>query len=109
MSIVQTNVIDAIGIDEQSNYVILTISDHLAWDDTESHLQLLQEKLNSYISFYESGEIFHTYPLAIDKDLVIQIIGKYRLNSEGLSFFNQAKRIVSEAKIELRFKQLNEE
>lgn len=53
MSIEETEVIDFIGIDKEQGEVSLTISDHLEWDD--NHLFILQKKLNSYISFIESG------------------------------------------------------
>ena len=62
MTIDQTGVVDFIGIDTAGN-VRLTISDHLEWDvNTKEHLFQLQEKLNCYLAFVESGEILETYP-----------------------------------------------
>ena len=59
MSIEGQGSVDAIGID-QEGIVVLTISAHLEWDD--GHLFLLQEKINTYLAFLESGEVFETYP-----------------------------------------------
>ena len=56
MGVEQTTVIDAIGIDQVSGAVHLTIADALAWD--AAHLRLLQEKLNAYLAFVESGELY---------------------------------------------------
>ena len=36
MSVDQTNVVDAIGLDNQSGELVLTISDHLVWGDAKS-------------------------------------------------------------------------
>lgn len=59
MSIEDQGSVDAIGID-QEGVVVRTLSDHLEWDD--GHLFLLQEKINTYLAFLESGEVFETYP-----------------------------------------------
>ena len=103
MSVEQSNKIDAIGIDKKLNAVVLSISDHLDWANPEEHLLLLQEKLNSYLSFCESGEIYESYPLAIGKKIVFEVYGKLPLPQEGVYFFDQARKIIKEARIELRF------
>ena len=69
MSVEQTDKIDFIGSDKESNSIILTISDHLDWEDSERHLLLLQEKLNNYLAFCESGEILEVYPQAKNKHI----------------------------------------
>ena len=48
MSIEQTDLIDIISIDRLTGETILTISDHLDWSDSATHLRLLQNKLNRY-------------------------------------------------------------
>ena len=60
MSIDQNRVVDFIGMDLIKNEIILTISDHLEWGVTD-HLVKLQEKLNNYLSFIESGELYEAY------------------------------------------------
>ncbi|HGG9734529.1 TPA: DUF6572 domain-containing protein, partial [Neisseria meningitidis] len=57
MSILEENVIDSASI--ENGILILTISDHLKWDN--EHLFLLQEKINSYIQYIESGQIFEDF------------------------------------------------
>jgi len=47
MSIEDQDSVDVIGVNE-SGIVVLTISDHLKWDD--DHLYLLQEKINTYLA-----------------------------------------------------------
>lgn len=99
MSIEQTDVIDAIGTEIPSGLVVLTISDHLDWNN--DHLCLLQEKLNVYLSFIESGEIYSTYPSAKDQELAVSIICKYRPNPEGYDFLLKATSVLAAAGIKL--------
>lgn len=104
MSIDQTNIVDFISVNDLGDEVVLTISDHLKWgSDTKDHLLLLQEKINSYLRFIESGELLDSYPNANGRSVVINIAGKYPLNQEAKSFINQVKPIVSGAGMALRF------
>ena len=106
MSIEQTKVVDAIGVDDLSDEVILTITDHLKWGgDSDEHLLLLQEKINTYLSFIESGELIGSYPDAKGRIVVINIVWKYPLNEEAKGFIEQFKSIVDSAGISLRFEE----
>lgn len=106
MSIEQVDVVDFISVNEAANEVVLTISDHLEWvSGTKEHLLLLQEKINSYLRFIESGELLGSYPNANGRAAVINIIGKYPLSEEAIEFIDQVKSIVGDAGIALRFEQ----
>lgn len=55
MSISDPKKIDAMA--DGGEILVLALSDHLRWDiEQAAHLSLLQEKMNNYIRFYESGE-----------------------------------------------------
>lgn len=95
MSIDQTGVIDAIGVDNATGNVVLTISDHLPW--SKEHLLLLQDKLNTYLAFVESGELMANYPDAKHRNVLINIVCKYEPNSDARSFFDQIASIVEGA------------
>ena len=94
MSIEDTKVIDFIGT-EQDGAVVLTISDHLEWEDT--HIALLQEKINSYLAFIESGEIYETYPAGKDSEIKINVVFKHEPTDEGVTFLSQCKEIINQA------------
>lgn len=97
MSVGQTSVVDAIGIDLASGAVHLTITDHLQWN--QAHLLTLQEKINSYLAFIESGEIFVVYPQARDRDIKIDVVMKFRPTEDAFPFLRQAETIIEEAGI----------
>jgi len=47
---------------------------------------ILQEKINAYLGFIESGEIYQSYPKAAGRDIAIQVVRKYPMNSEAEAF-----------------------
>lgn len=94
MSVEDRKIIDLIGTEENGT-IVLTISDHLEWDD--EHLIKLQYKINDYLAFIESGEILESYPSAKSKKLRISVVCKHDPNTEGLAFFKNCAEIIWEA------------
>lgn len=95
MTVEQAKVVDAIGTDTTTGRVHLTIADHLEWNS--DHLVLLQEKLNSYLAFVESGEIYTAYPASTDRAVAIDLVLKYRPNAEAGAFLAQVSSILEGA------------
>lgn len=109
MSIEQVNTVDAIGVDKSTGEVVMTIADHLPWNKDEpetehEHMLLLQEKINAYLGFVESGEILKSYPVSQGKKVRIEVIGKYQLSTHAEKFFSRARGIVQDAGVKLDFK-----
>lgn len=106
MSILETKVIDICVVPKtEPDKVVLVIADHLGWDEAEEgeHLLMLQEKVNTYISFYENGEIYELLPSAKGKAPVIRIIAKHALSHEAERFIDGATPVLRDAGIELEF------
>lgn len=96
MSVENRNVIDIISTDEQGN-VILTISDHLEWDDDNEHLLILQEKINSYLESIEGGDLYEKYPNAKNRIVIIRIVCLHSPNKDGELFLRKVKEILENA------------
>lgn len=78
MTIENSRVIDLLSIDKERNKVVLSIVDHLEWDQNDdNHLWLLQEKINAYIEVIESGEMVETYPETGSMGKVIILHAKF--------------------------------
>jgi hypothetical protein len=105
MTVSDTGVVDFIGIDNATGGCILTISDHLPWDD-EDHLRLLQEKFNTYLRFVESGELFETYPQAEGKPISISVAMKFSPSGAALNFLEEARKLVAEAGFSLAWSRI---
>ncbi|QQX61191.1 DUF6572 domain-containing protein [Pseudomonas chlororaphis] len=107
MSIVDTKVVDIIAVPEwEPDNVILVITDHLEWGDKTQqgeHLLLLQEKINTYIAFIESGEILENYPPSKDKAPIIRINGLYELPEQGELFIDRVTEVLKDVGIGLEF------
>ena len=105
MAVDQTKVIDIVSKDQTGNFV-LTICDHLDWHDTTEHLLVLQEKINAYLAFLDSGEIYEKYPDARGHEKEIEAMFVRAPNSEALLFLSSAKSIVEEAGYSFRYDRL---
>lgn len=76
MSVTNLEVIDLISINLNGD-AVLTITDHLEWDTGDSHLLVLQNKINAYLEFVENGNLYQNYPNASGRKIIIEIIVKY--------------------------------
>ena len=102
MSIQESDVIDIVSTNLERNEVILTISDHLPWDDSPEHQRLLQTKLNVYLHFVRGKDLEKDYPNAKGKTVVFRLWSKFRTDIEGYSFIEKAAAILKSAGIVFR-------
>lgn len=101
MSVEQLDVVDVISTDK-SGYVVLTISDHLDWSNSEEHQSILQAKINKYLAFVESGELLTRYSDAKDRPVAIKVVFKHRPDQRGWRFLANAKGVIDSAGFTLR-------
>ena len=94
MSVEEAKFVDAIGIERDSGQVVLTITDHLVWDIANEHLVALQEKINSYVGFIDSGELLKEYARAIGRKVRIDVVCKYPPSADGERFLAAARTAV---------------
>jgi hypothetical protein len=97
MSIEQPKTIDAIGVDNETGITKLAIIDDLDWEDEGKHLTILQDKINLYLGFIESGDIYESYPDSKGRNLEIKIYSKYDIPEIGIKFINKAYEVITEA------------
>jgi hypothetical protein len=89
MTIEQKGVIDFIAIDAEHDVANLVACDHLVWDDDElnDHLITIQEKINEYLSFIESGNLFEAKPELRHLRLVLKVVGQYPPPPQARQFY----------------------
>jgi hypothetical protein len=70
VTVEQLDVVDFAAIDPKTDEVLLVITDHLEWTGEDQpdkeHMLILQEKINRYLAFIESGEIYESYQKNLD-------------------------------------------
>lgn len=105
MSIDQPDKIDFLVTDKEKTFVLLIISDHLDGEEFDEghHLELLQDKINAYLRFIESGQLIEAEPEANGLPIVIRVEAKYPLSREAEKFYRLAGPVVAEAGAALEF------
>ena len=106
MNIEQIKIVDFISRAEDGT-VVLTVSDHLDWDAQNEHLLLLQEKLNAYLRFLESGEIYDAYPGAKGAKFLINLVCRFHPTESALDFLERAQSIIESAGFGFSWEPLN--
>ena len=97
MTIEQENIVDFISINNEKNYLTLTISDHLEWDEMGEKLIILQNKINTYLAYIESDEILEKYPKSKYQTIVISLVSLEEPNEEGVKFLNLVAPAIEDA------------
>jgi hypothetical protein len=106
VSIDQLDVVDAVGVESASGKLILSIADHLSWEEEEEHLLALKNKLNAYLAYIESGQLFEAYPDSRGRVVLIDVVAKFSPSAAAETFLRQAAVTLREAGYELRFRTL---
>jgi hypothetical protein len=102
MALDKFDTIDAVGIEKGSDFVALSILDSWDWQDERGHLLALQSKLNAYFQFIETGQIWKSYPQAIGRQIVIDVIGKFPLPQIAIDFLHRAADACAALNVKIR-------
>jgi hypothetical protein len=104
MAIEKPDTVDAVGVENDSEFAVLTIADAWDWQDERKHLLALQAKLNSYFRFIESGQIWESYPEAAGRQLVIDVVGKFPLPQVGVDLLARASDVCADLSVKIRYR-----
>jgi len=97
MSVDQARVIDFLSNNSSDPCCVVGIADHLEWDNRE-HLIALQDKINNYLAFIESGEIYESRPTARKQAIEICLNCKHSPQTDDDIYFLQfAKKAIENA------------
>src|SRR5688572_15421835 len=96
MTVENSQVVDFVGTDIQTDEVVLSIVDASEWGDRD-HLLALQAKLNSYFAFIETGQLLEDYPKAAGKAVRIDVICRFEPDDAGLALLAEARALAGAA------------
>jgi hypothetical protein len=99
MTVEDKDKIDSGGVDGKAGEVVLIISDHLSWHDEETHFSAVEKKIESYLNFIKSGQVFETFPASKGLTIRIKLVCKYQPSSSAKLFLDAAKRQLAEMNI----------
>ena len=103
MAVDEPKIVDFVSVDSKGNRALLTISDHLDWEDGYEHQLILQQKMNTYLLFVESGELLERFP---DTKGLPVVRFMYEPDESGLRFLERAREVVVSAGFSLSYKTL---
>lgn len=108
MTVENFEVIDALGISKESGEVVLTISDHLTWENPSQHFEILEGKIGSYVDFIQSGQLLESVPDAVNQQVRICIFCKYQPSAHAHDFLTAAERQLADVGVKLSFGKLSD-
>jgi hypothetical protein len=94
--------VDAIGIENDSGLAVLTVVDAWDWQHEKEHLVALKAKLNAYVNFVESGQIWEAYPDAADRHVVIDVVGRFPMPQAGVELLRSVSEACTDIGIKIR-------
>ena len=103
MSAEQPAVIDFLWKDDVNNRAVLTITDHLDWEDEGEHLLMLQDKLNHYLEFIEGGQLVEAKPQFKGLPVLIHVAAKHPLSAQAARFYEMVKERIGQFGCSLEF------
>ena len=109
MSVLETDLIDYIYLDDSDDTPVLVVSDPLTWRPPEDqrHLDMLRDKLNAQIAFIETGQIKTVWPKFDGRPVRVEVIAHCRLSGMAHDFYARARKVMTEANMELRIQLLD--
>ncbi len=96
MGIENPNAIDLAGLERDGSAIVLTIADGLGWTDEHGHLVALQRKLDAYLAFIGSGQVFEVYPEATGRRVVIDVVTGMPMAPAGVELLRLAAVLAGE-------------
>jgi hypothetical protein len=109
MSVLETDLIDYIYLDDEEQVPVLVVSDPLTWRPPEDqrHLDVLREKLNAQITFVETGQIKGVWSDYAGGLVRVEVIGRCPLTEMAGEFYDVARQVMTAANMDLRFQLLD--
>ena len=99
MSLEHIDKVDALGLDQRTRHVVLTIADSWNWNNENQHLLALQEKINAYLNFIETGQVWEAYTMDKARNLRINVVFRYSPPASALEFLEKAASVASQIEV----------
>ena len=105
MSVLETDLVDYVYLDEENQTPVLVVSDPLSWKppEDEDHLEALRTKLNSQIAFVETGQIRGVWPGFAGGLVRVEVVARFALNRMAEEFYGVARQTMRQANMALEF------
>ena len=104
MSVKDPDIIDGIGIEKETNTLVLLAVDPFDWKVQEhEHLKAIQQKMNTYVYYIEKKKYSEKYPDRDFDGFRIELVFKYQYTDAGERFLASGKKQLKNRGIELLY------
>ena len=103
MSVEDPKTIDIVSVGSAPNTALLIVSDHLEWTESLEHELALQEKLNAYLRFVESGELYDRFPKATGNRIEFRVVFLHEPDEKGKAFLGRVEMAIQNAGFHFSF------
>jgi hypothetical protein len=110
MSVLETDIIDYIYLDDDSDTCVLVVCDPLTWraPEDQRHIDVLRDKLNAQIAFVETGQIRAVWPDYDGGQIIrVEVVARCPLTRSAGEFYGLARDVMEQANMDLRFQLLD--
>src|ERR1700733_6331900 len=97
MSVQDSKTVEFVSLGSEPGTALLIVSDHLDWNNSLDHQMTLQGKLNAYLAFFESGELYPRFPKAEGKRVEIRVVLQHPRDPSGEQFLRKAAEVIRQA------------
>ena len=106
MSVLETDIVDYVYLEDDTQTPVLVVSDPLPWrpPEDELHLEALRTKLNSQIAFVETGQIRGVWPGFGGGLVRVEVVARFALNRAAEEFYGIATHVMQQANMDLQFR-----
>ncbi len=94
MTIEDTDKVDWVAW--KGDRLLLVITDHLEWTDFEAHAELLRSKIESYVTYIESGQLWELPRAPKSVDVVIELALKEKPPPAATSLFHSVEHVLQD-------------
>ncbi len=103
MSLNEPDKIDAVAVD--GNELVLLVVDSLRWNVYQKeHLEMLQDKYNSYIRYIDIKGYKEQFPNKVFDSFRIDTVFKYQYDNGFVKMLEQVKEKLEEKKIHITYR-----
>lgn len=109
MKLEDLETVDYLAIDSKTNSVTLAMLDDCDWSDEKVHVGLLQAKINRYLDFIESGDVYESatqsagYKIGNTSKILVHVYFQHSPTDLGREFLHHVSRVANEANIGFSF------
>ena len=105
MSVRDTDIVDYVYLEDETQTPVLVVSDPLSWKppEDETHLEMLRDKLNAQIAFVETGQIRQVWPGYHGGLVKVEVVARCALTQAAEEFYGLARKTMAQAHMDLQF------